>query len=142
MTLTLLLPIDGSEAALRGVDWLILNAGQWATPPRLHLLNVQPSLPGDITRFIAGDQIAEFHREQGEQALEVARSRLEAAGFHCECHVRVGEAAKVVSEFSEETRCDQILLGTRGHSGLGGVLLGSLATRLSHSCGVPLLLVR
>lgn len=142
MSQTLLLPIDGSETALRAVDWLVRTLPDWRETPIVHLLNVQPSLHGDIGRFVSAAQLKEFHKNAGDQALAEASKRLTAAGIAHQCHVRVGESAELIRGFASETACTQIVLGTRGHGGLTGMLLGSVASKLAHLSPVALTLVR
>ena len=108
----------------------------------VHVLRVQPSLQGDISRFVSPAQLQEFHREEGDKHLAGALARLEQAGVRAEGHVRVGESAQVIQAFATEKACDQIIIGTRGHSGLTGVLLGSVATKLAHLSVIPVTLVR
>ena len=71
-----------------------------------------------------------------------ARERLAAAALAAELHVLVGEAASTISSFADSQGCSLILIGTRGHSGLAGTLLGSVATKLVHLAKVPVLLLR
>lgn len=137
-----LVAIDGSETSLKPVDWVIAHLGDWKTAPVIHLLNVQPSLPRDVSRFINADQLRDFHREEGLKALAEAEGRLKSAGIPCQLHVSVGESAETIVEFAAAKPCDQILIGTRGHTGLGGTLLGSVASKVAHLTKVPLLLVR
>ena len=142
MTQTLLVPIDGSDYALRALDWLIALAPEFKSTPQVHLLTVQPSLHGDINRFVSSAQIQEYHREEGQKALAGAIAKLHAAGIAHETHVRVGESAEVIQAFALEKKCSQIIVGTRGHSGFAGMLLGSVATKLAHLSTVPVTLVR
>jgi nucleotide-binding universal stress UspA family protein len=137
-----LVPVDGSEVSLRPIDWLIAHRDDWVTAPTIHLLNVQAALTADASRFINADQIKDFHREEGLKALAEARQRLEAAGFAPQCHVTVGDSADTIVDFATSRQCDQILMGTRGHTGLGGTLLGSVASKVAHKTQMPLLLVR
>lgn len=142
MTQRWLIPVDESEVAIKPVDWLIANREQWRELPEIHLLNVQASLPRDIGRFINADQIREFHSETGMSELKTAQEKLVAAGITPQVHVLVGEAASTISNFAEQQHCTQILIGTRGHSGFTGTLLGSVATKLANLSKIPLLLVR
>ncbi|AJP48750.1 hypothetical protein PG1C_10485 [Rugosibacter aromaticivorans] len=142
MTQQWLIPIDDSAIALLPVTWVINNLSAWRETPQIHLLNVQPNLPRDIGRFINADTLREFHLESGMNALAPARTQLEAAGLAVESHVLVGEAAQTIADFAESNHCTQILLGTRGHSGLAGTLLGSVAMKLVQLSKIPVLLVR
>jgi nucleotide-binding universal stress UspA family protein len=142
MTQQWLIPIDDSDSALLPITWVINNLSAWREMPHIHLLNVQPNLPRDIGRFINADTLREFHLESGMKALAPALAQLKAAGLIAESHVLVGEAAPTITQFAEDNHCTQILLGTRGHSGFKGTLLGSVAMKLVQLSKVPVLLVR
>jgi nucleotide-binding universal stress UspA family protein len=142
MTQNWLVPMDGSETALHSIAWIIRHAAEWREPPRIHLINVQPTLPKDVGRFIDGDTLHDFHLETGMAALAAARDQLVAAGLTPELHVLVGEAAAGITEFADSHGCSQILIGTHGHSGLTGTLLGSVAMKVVHQSRVPVLLIR
>jgi nucleotide-binding universal stress UspA family protein len=137
-----LVPVDGSEVSLKPVDWLVAHRDDWKALPAIHLLSVQPPLTGDASRFVNAEQLKDFHREEGLKALAEAQRRLEAAGIVPQLHVSVGDSAETIVEFARSRGCDQILIGTRGHTGLGGTLLGSVASKVTHLSHVPLLLVR
>lgn len=142
MAQTWLVAIDGSDTALKTVGWIIAHKNDWAQIPDIHLLNVQPALPRDISRFVNADQVREYHREEGLKALAAAEQQLKAAGFLPQLHVSIGDSADTIVEFATSRNCDQVLIGTRGHTGLGGTLLGSVAAKVAHLTRVPLLLIR
>ncbi len=142
MTQKWLLPIDGSENSLHAARWVATHVRDLRELPELHLINVQAVLPNDIGRFINADTIKEFHLENGMKALAAARDELTAAGLAPTLHVLIGDPASAITEFAASHACDQIVIGTRGHSGLTGTLLGSVAMKLAHHAKVPVLLVR
>jgi nucleotide-binding universal stress UspA family protein len=142
MTQRWLIPVDESDVALKPIYWLIANREQWRDMPQIHLLNVQASLPRDIGRFINAETIRSFHQETAMAELAPAQAKLAAAGIAAEVHVIVGDAAPTIAEFADTNGCSQILIGTRGHSGIAGSLLGSVASKLVNLSKVPLLLVR
>lgn len=137
-----LIPVDDSAVALKPIDWLVAHRDDWKTLPVIHLLNVRHPLSGDVSRFVNAEQRKDFHREEGLKALAAAQQRLEAAGIEPQLHVSVGESAETIVEFAASRGCDQILIGTRGHTGLGGTLLGSVASKVVHLARVPVLIVR
>jgi nucleotide-binding universal stress UspA family protein len=142
MTQTWLVPIDGSDIALHSIDWIIRHAAEYREPPKIHLINVQATLPNDIGRFINAETLREFHLEAGTSALTPARDRLTAAGLIHELHVLLGDPAPAITEFADSHACSQILIGTHGNSGLTGALLGSVAMKVVHLSKVPVLLIR
>jgi nucleotide-binding universal stress UspA family protein len=137
-----LVPVDGSEVSLKPVDWLIAHRDDWKALPTIHLLSVQPPLTADASRFVNAGQLRDFHREEGLKALAEAQRRLEAAGIAPQLHVSVGDSAETIVEFAKSRGCEQILIGTRGHTGLGGTLLGSVASKVTHLAHMPVLVVR
>jgi nucleotide-binding universal stress UspA family protein len=142
MSQIFLIPVDDSAIALRPVYWVAENLQTWREPPKIHLLNVQASLHRDISRFIDADTIRDFHRETGMKALSKAHDLLATVGLSPEVHVLIGEAAPTIIEFADAHCCAQILLGTRGNTGVLGTLLGSVAIKVAHLSNVPVLLIR
>jgi nucleotide-binding universal stress UspA family protein len=141
MTQKWLVPIDGSDVSLHSATWIIEHAAEFREPPHIHLINAQATLPSDIGRFINAETMHEFHLETGLAALAPARDQLKAAGFEPELHVLVGDAASIITSFADSHGCSLILIGTRGHSGLAGTLLGSVAMKVVTLSKVPVLLV-
>jgi nucleotide-binding universal stress UspA family protein len=142
MTQKWLVPIDGSDTALRSISWIIDHAAEWREPPQIHLINVQAALPSDVGRFIDAETLRQFHLDAGMAALAAARGQLAGAGLISEQHVLVGEPAATITAFADSHGCTQIVIGTHGHSGLTGTLLGSVAMKVVHLANVPVLLVR
>ena len=139
-----LVPIDGSDCSLRAVEHVIAKRGKLADPStlRIHLLNVQPPLRGDISMFINEEQIKGYHRDEGEKALARARALLDRAGAAYRFHIKVGEPAEVIARMAEERGCDEIVMGTHGWGSVVGLLMGSVATKVLHLAKVPVLLVK
>lgn len=139
---TWLIPIDDSEVAPLPIDWFIDHYDDWKTPPMLHLINVQPALPQNIGRFISVEQIDAYYREEGLKVLTPIEEKLRSAGIAFTSHITAGSSAETIASFAQQLKCTQILMGTRGHSGIVGSLLGSVATRVASLTNIPLLLIR
>ena len=139
----LLLPVDGSPHAERAVEHVvgrIRNAGPGAC--EVHLVNVQPQLPGGITSFVSREQVAGFHRDESAKALAGARARLDAAGIAYQAHAEVGPLAETIVAVADRMQCDEIVMGTRGRTALADLLIGSTVTRVVHLSKVPVLLFK
>jgi len=138
-----LIPIDGSENALRAVAQVLDHLDWYREQPEVHLLNVQlPVASGAVKMFISSDQLRDYYDEEGEKALNVARDAVKAAGVPCHARVAVGDVAATVAQYARDNGCAMIVMGTRGMGALGNVLLGSVATKVIHLAPQPVLLVK
>ncbi len=54
---------------------------------------------------------------------------------------KVGGAAHSIADAAQESGSDVIVVGTRGHTALGGLLVGSVTERLLHIAPCPVLAV-
>ena len=141
--LRILMPIDGSENALRALRHIISTCDLYREPPELHLLNVQlPIASGAVKMFISQQQLTDYYREEGMKALAAARALLDQAGVKYQHHIGVGEDAATIVSYARDKRCQQIVMGSRGGGGFTGVLLGSTAIRVVQLADVPVLLVK
>jgi len=137
----ILVAVDGSETSNRAVGHALdlIAAGLAA---ELHLLNVQPNLGGAIATFVSKDQIDAHHREEGQKALASAVALAKKAGVDAKVHIGVGRQGEIVSDFVQKLGAGLVVLGTRGHTGLAGVLLGSVAQDVIAHVNVPVALVK
>ena len=71
-----LIPVDGSECALRAVSLAAQTRLDYADPDsaEIHLLNVQPPISHSVKRFFNHDEVANFLREESEHALRDRKS--------------------------------------------------------------------
>ena len=142
MSMKWLLPVDGSEAALHAVRAAIEEAKQCGTPPALLLLNVQGPLSRDITRFVNGDTLKEFHEENGTAAMAEAKKLLDASALPYSSKIVIGETAQAIADAAAADTCTRIVMGARGMGSVMGMLMGSVTTKVIHLSPVPVLLVK
>lgn len=137
----ILVPVDGSENSDRAVQHALdlvaagLSAG-------LHLLNVQPNLGGAISTFVSREQIDSYRREEGNKCLASAVELARKASVAAKVHIGVGRTGEVVRDFARKIEAGLVVMGTRGHTGLAGVLLGSVAQDVIAHVSVPITLVK
>lgn len=141
MSRKLLVPVDGSENALRALDHAVtlIKDGLAA---ELHLVNAQPPVGGMVSTFVAKADVDDYHRDEAMKALQPALDRLTASGLKAEIHIGVGEPAEVIAAFCERFGCEQIAMGARGLGAAAGLLLGSVSRKVVESAAVPVTLVK
>lgn len=136
-----LVPIDGSENSLRALRHAI-ELNDKGAPVEIHILNVQPSLGGNVTSHVGSAVVKDFHREEAEKCLAAAKKLLDGSGLAYKAHVIVGPAGESIAEFAKQSDVDKIVIGNRGLGKLAGILLGSVATDVIKHASVPVTLVK
>ena len=139
----ILLPVDGSECALRAVDHLIAHCAWFGAVPEIHVLNVHLPIPiGRVQAHIGSEALHAYYREESQAVLLGAQTRLDAAGLFHTTHIHVGQPAEVIAKVAAELACDLIVMGSHSRSGVLGMILGSVANRALHLAHCPVLLVK
>jgi nucleotide-binding universal stress UspA family protein len=74
--------------------------------------------------------------------LKRVREEYQSAGISTEAELAYGDPADQIIKWVEQKQCDLVAMSTHGHRFLADLFLGSTATRVRHSIGVPILLLR
>ena len=102
----------------------------------------EPIVFGEVAVYVSRERLAELQRKQSEGPLSMAVQVLEAAGVAHSREILEGSIAHAIARRADELGCDGIVMGTRGMTALGGLLMGSVATRVIHLANVPVTLVK
>ena len=85
--------------------------------------------------------VAAVHRA-AEELVESATSEATAEGEDIEIERRVVEGAPGVVLVDESRGADLLVVGSRGHGGFAGLLLGSVSQQCAHHAECPVVIVR
>lgn len=139
----ILIPVDGSDNANRALDYVIESMAWLKEAPQVFLLNVQWKLAsGNVRLFINQETINDYYREQGMEALALARKKLDAAGLAYTYHISVGTPAEAIVQYAKEQHIDQIVMSAHGQTTLSDLLLGSVVSKVLQLASMPVLLVK
>jgi nucleotide-binding universal stress UspA family protein len=108
-------------------------------PP--NLTDLYPAVGNDLTLESWRQQWEEFEQE----GLEVLRSRAEEAtslGVNVEFKQIPGSPARTICKVAREWHADLIVIGHRGRSGLGEMILGSVSNYVLHHSSCSILMVQ
>lgn len=142
MPCKILLPVDGSEGSLRAAKH-VLNVAGLVRDLEVHVVNVQAS--GDdwmVRRSLKPEELKKMQQEWGESAIIPVREILAPVIKKYTEHLVQGEVSATIARLANELSCNQIIMGTRGQTALGGLLMGSIATKVLHIADVPVTLVK
>jgi nucleotide-binding universal stress UspA family protein len=131
-----LIPVDGSrnsEFAVRHVVQRFMNNSAM----EVHLLNVQPSFGGYVSRFVRRKTLHDFHRDESEKALRPIRQLLDGFGIPYSVHTAVGDRAQAITGTARRLRCDQIVMSTARKNSLTRLVENSVTTKVLELTPVP-----
>ena len=136
---TLLVPLDGSDLAevalakaeelaemMEGSKLLLLRAGEAHTLPGVDPTEAQVRVVRETEQYLAA--VAERLQRKGIQNIQTS--------------MWYGAPAASIVEAARFYKVDLIVMSTHGRSGLGQLILGSVAQSVIHSTTTPILLVR
>ncbi len=141
--MNILLPVDGSGCSLRAAEEVVRLLAEWSEPPVVHLLQVHLPIPiGRVQAHVGADTLHAYYREESEAAMAEAGRLLAAKGVAYTAHVHVGQPAEVIAKVAEELAARMIVMGTHGRTGVVGLVMGSVASRVVHLAPCPVLLIK
>jgi len=141
----ILVPIDGSPTAQRGLQEAIALAGPLGAA--LHVLNVVDArlLFSEVSPSASPEHLLDEWRRAGDclvtQAVALARGRGVAADGAVRCDPALRVFEMIVQE-ARDSGAGLIVMGTHGRRGLRRLALGSDAEMVLRDSPVPVLLVR
>jgi nucleotide-binding universal stress UspA family protein len=127
----ILCPVDGSDHSLRAAEL----ASQMAQlgDAQLTFLTVTKELkmPEELKRYIEIEQLTGEPQyvldDYTEKVIEEAKEAARAAGLsNVKTEAKTGQPARVIVSTADRGGYDAIVLGSRGHGDLEGLLLGSV----------------
>ncbi len=135
-------PIDGSAAALRALGYVLENL-RGRAGARIHLINVQePKLHVWPGKLVSPDMIEAEMRKEGAQILYSAETAVRGADPVCTSHVSIGDAGEKIVAYAMDHGCDSIAMGTRGMGVVESLVMGSVAQKVARLAPMPVTLVK
>jgi nucleotide-binding universal stress UspA family protein len=130
---------DGSSSADQALP-LARELASESEAPLLVVYCEEFTLPGKG----GGSLPVHANEEEVEEKVQRQVSELSRDGVTATLEMdtsKVGGAAHVIADIATREQADLIVVGTRGRTALGGLLLGSVTQRLLHIAPCPVLAV-
>jgi nucleotide-binding universal stress UspA family protein len=135
---TIVLALDGSDTAKRGIPVAVELAK--AGKGRIVIAHVEERMATKGRAPIHADE------DEIQKELKGLVKDLESDGI--EAKIELGDVmaggsgvAHAIADIAEKSKADLIVAGTRGHSLIEGLLVGSVTQRLLHIAKQPVLVV-
>jgi nucleotide-binding universal stress UspA family protein len=138
----IVLGFDGSECAERALDWAIdeakLRGARLRVVTTWHVPALIYGAPGFVP--VVATPLDEAARDWATRVARGAAERARDQGIEAESIAPEGQASDGLIDASK--RASLLVVGSRGHGGFAGLLLGSVSQQCAHHSLCPLVIVR
>jgi len=134
--------VDGSPASLAALQWAVRQAGlTGGTVEAVIAWQYPAAATGYAWAPIAVVEPAGYE-EQAQKVVADAVSGVDTAGcdVHISTRIQEGYAAQVLIDAAADA--DLLVVGSRGHGGFAGALLGSVSLHCVHHAACPVVVIR
>jgi nucleotide-binding universal stress UspA family protein len=141
----ILVGVDDSPCSERAVDFV--RKMKWPAGSRLLVLSVA-HIPVPVTGDLYGGEqasvgvSAELERTTHQALAERVQTTFREAGLATETRVTLGDPRVDLVEIARAERADLIVVGSHGRTGIGKLLLGSVASHVVTHAPCSVLVVK
>lgn len=138
----ILVAIDGSEYTQRTFDYLAAHKDCLGAPHQYTVLTVVAGVPARAAAALDRDLLKDYYSEEAEKVLKPARAFFAEHGMPADFVYETGHAPEHIAGLAARGGFDLVVLGSHGHSALGGLVMGSVSSRVLAECTTAVLLTR
>ena len=135
----ILVPVDGSDHSMRAAEYAAKLARR--LDGQILLLNTHRPFPVTLGEPYFQKAINKI-LEKANTLLDPFRTLLESEQVTFTDRILEGTPGEVIPRVADIEKCDLIVMGSRGHTNLEGLVLGSVTHRVLRSAPCPVLVVR
>lgn len=138
----ILIAADGSEYTKRMLGYIAAHDEWLGAQHRYTVLHCVLAAPHRASAFVDWVQVRKFYEADAEAVLKPIRSFFAMQGLDATFVYRIGSPAENVAKLAKRGSFDLVIMGSHGHGAVGGLVLGSVVTKVLSLCNTPVLLIR
>ena len=138
----ILLAVDGSAYTKKMLAYVATHDELFAASNDFTLITVQAPLPPRARAAVGAEIANQYHADEAAKVTGPVVKFLKRHGVEAKVVSKVGSAGELIAKTAHAGKFDLVMMGSHGHSALGNLVMGSVATRVLAECKVPVLLVR
>jgi nucleotide-binding universal stress UspA family protein len=138
----ILLAVDGSSYTKKMLAYLTTHEEVFSPQNEFTLFTAQAPLPPRARAAVGADIANGYYADEVEKVTAPVVKFLKRHGIEAKIISKVGAPGELIAKTAEAGRFDLVMMGSHGHSALGNLVMGSVATQVIAHCKVPVLLVR
>lgn len=138
----ILLAVDGSSYTKKMLAYLATHDEVFSGDNSFTLFTVQTPLPPRARATIGADIANGYYADEAEKVTAPVVKFLKRHGIDAKVVHKVGTPGEMIAKAADVGKFDLLMMGSHGHSALGNLVMGSVATQVLAHCKTPVLLVR
>jgi nucleotide-binding universal stress UspA family protein len=138
----ILLAVDGSTHTKRMLGYLAAHDELFGTAPEYHVITVVSPLPSRVKRFIDDAARDHYYREEAQRIMKPVQAFAGQHKWKFKTIAASGNPGEVIAKTATSGKFDLLVMGSHGHSRIGNLLLGSVASRVIALCKTPVMIIR
>jgi nucleotide-binding universal stress UspA family protein len=138
----ILLAVDGSAFTKKMLAYLSTHESLFSPSNSFTLFTVQPTLPPRARAAVGKEVVEKYYSEEAEKVLSPVSKFLLRHKIDAKSEWKVGHIGETIAKYAQSGKFDLLVMGSHGHSALGNLVMGSVATQVLAQCEVPVMLVR
>ncbi|MDP3835435.1 MAG: universal stress protein [Hydrogenophaga sp.] len=138
----ILLAVDGSAYTKKMLAYLATHAEMFGPNNAFSLITVQLPLPPRARAAVGAEEANSYYAEEAEKVTAPVVKFLKRHGIDPKIIHKVGSPGELIAKAGDSGKFDLVMMGSHGHSALGNLVMGSVATQVLAHCGVPVMMVR
>ncbi len=141
----ILTPVDGSESSWKALAAARVLAERFGGEILVLTVDVPYSgislLQAALDRSIIERSDEEIEKA-GDAILDMARTKLQGFKGKVSFDKETGNAAETILDIAVAAKCDAVVIGSRGLSGVEEFFLGSVSSKVSQYADVPVFIIK
>lgn len=138
----ILLAVDGSAYTKKMLAYLTTHLEVFHANNEFTILTVQLPLPPRARAAVGAEVANSYYAEEAEKVTAPVVKFLKRHGIEPKVVHKTGSPGEQIAKQADAGQFDLLMMGSHGHSALGNLVMGSVATQVLAHCGVPVMLVR
>lgn len=139
----ILVPVDGSKCSLKAVKYAAELATGLRSKSSIVVINVHDdSTLYQMGSYVDPTEIETYLIQTSQRELKGAQKILSQYKIPHSFIIEIGYVAETILQIANKEKCEMIIMGSKGRSGIADVLLGSVSQRVSSRAKQPVLLVK
>jgi len=138
----ILVAVDGSVYSKRMLAYLSAHDEWLGGAHEYTVVHVVPAVPPRAAAVLDKAVLTDYYDDEAAKVLKPIRAFMDKRGIDAKYVVKTGHASDAITAVAAKGKFDLLMMGSHGHTALGKLVLGSVATKVMAHCEVPVLLIR